>query len=526
MIFPRLCATLLFASLALPANVALASGTGSFGANLVYNGGAEIGTLATGWLISKDFTTVLYGTGGGFPSLTDPGPTDRGSRFFSGGQNSASSEAMQSIDISFAASDIDAGKVSYNLSAYLGGYSTQDDNARVTASFFDAAGAQLGLTTTIGPVMVADRNYKTGLLLRETGNVVPAQARSVRITILMTRLTPNYNDGYADNISFVLTQSVQTTQVPSAATQTIGPMTFLPSTLPVGGTSAVSATATSGLAVTFTSLTPGICTIATVKSSSLFSPDSYAVTGIAGGTCTIAANQAGGVALLGGTYSAASQVTQNITVGISRNDCIFNWAEKNYSQYFAPSGATNASYTPYTYRYYSGTGNYLAISSADDNVYVLGPSFGTTPVAVGSATSFLGVSGCQADAPVCTSSQVLQNGVCVTPTTVPSNYTSQGGLTWVPTSTTRYTYAQATALCADAINGQSGWRLPTETELRALYLAYPNNSSGLPKWWTVGYTWSSTPSSAGNNHEIVDLRNGYVNGSSDTGGSNYVTCVR
>lgn len=526
MIFPRLCATLLFASLALPANIALASGAGSFGANLVYNGGAEIGTLATGWIISKEFTTLLYGTGGGFPSLTDPGPADRGSRFFSGGSSNASAEAMQSIDISFAASDIDAGNASFNLSAYLGGYGPQDDNAKVTASFFDAAGTQLGLTTTIGPVMAADRNNKTGLLLRETGSVVPAQARTVRITILLTRLTPNYNDGYADNISFVLTNAKQSSQAPSAATQTIGPITFAPSTLPVGGTSAVSATATSGLAVTFTSLTPDTCTIATVKSSSLFSPDSYAVMGIAGGTCTIAANQAGGVALLGGAYGAASQVTQNITVGITRNDCIFNWAEKNYSQYFAPAGATDGTYTPYTYRYYSDTGNYLAISSADDNVYVMGPSFGETPAAVGPATSFLGVSGCQADAPICTSPQVIQNGVCVTPTTVPSDYVSQGGLTWIPTSTTRYTYTQATALCAAAIKGQSGWRLPTETELRALYLAYPNNSSGLPKSWTAGYTWSSTPSSAGYNHETVDLRNGYIHSASDTGDINYVTCVR
>ena len=66
----------------------------------------------------------------------------------------------------------------------------------------------------------------------------------------------------------------------------------------VGGTGTVSATTTSGLAVNFTSATPGVCTVS-----------ANTVTAIAAGTCTIAANQAGNA-----TYSAASQVTQNITV--------------------------------------------------------------------------------------------------------------------------------------------------------------------------------------------------------------------
>ncbi|HLP99079.1 MAG TPA: autotransporter domain-containing protein [Sideroxyarcus sp.] len=71
-------------------------------------------------------------------------------------------------------------------------------------------------------------------------------------------------------------------------------------TVVVGGTGDVSATGgASGNAVTFTSTTAGVCTIA-----------GRTVTGVATGTCTIAANQAGD-----GNYNAAAQVTQSFSVG-------------------------------------------------------------------------------------------------------------------------------------------------------------------------------------------------------------------
>jgi 2',3'-cyclic-nucleotide 2'-phosphodiesterase (5'-nucleotidase family) len=67
----------------------------------------------------------------------------------------------------------------------------------------------------------------------------------------------------------------------------------------VGGNGTVSATGgASGNPVTFSSQTPGICSVA-----------GNTVTGIAAGTCTIAANQAGG-----GNYAAAPTVTQSINV--------------------------------------------------------------------------------------------------------------------------------------------------------------------------------------------------------------------
>ena len=63
----------------------------------------------------------------------------------------------------------------------------------------------------------------------------------------------------------------------------------------------VSATATSGLAITFSSQTPGVCSVS-----------GNSVTLIAAGTCTIAADQPGD-----GNYHAAPQVSQSFTVSPS-----------------------------------------------------------------------------------------------------------------------------------------------------------------------------------------------------------------
>ncbi len=69
-------------------------------------------------------------------------------------------------------------------------------------------------------------------------------------------------------------------------------------TLAIGDTVSISATATSGLAVSFSSSTPSICTVS-----------GSTVAGINAGICTIVANQPGG-----SSFFAATAITQNITV--------------------------------------------------------------------------------------------------------------------------------------------------------------------------------------------------------------------
>ena len=78
----------------------------------------------------------------------------------------------------------------------------------------------------------------------------------------------------------------------------------------------------------------------------------------------------------------------------SQIDCLFNWAEGNYPALFAPGRATSATWAPYYYRYYSGTGNYLATSSADNHVWILGPVSGNSLHDAGPITNLMTTAGC------------------------------------------------------------------------------------------------------------------------------------
>lgn len=83
------------------------------------------------------------------------------------------------------------------------------------------------------------------------------------------------------------------------------------------------------------------------------------------------------------------------TTTTARADCLFNWAERTYPQFFAPAGATSATALPYYYRYYTGTRSYIATSSADANIWVLGPSWGTQAISVGALSTYLTEAGCE-----------------------------------------------------------------------------------------------------------------------------------
>lgn len=200
----------LTASILLLASVA-AQAAGVLGSNLVINGDAESGAggngsaiiAAPGFLSSGDFTVVSYSAGGGFPAPGDPGPSNRGLNFFAGGPNASISTATQSIDLSSVIGLIDGGAVSFELAAYLGGFSSQQDNAALTATFLGASSDVLG-TGSIGPVTNIDRGNATGLLLRQTSGAVPVGTRFIDLQLTLTRQAGSFNDGYADNLSLVL----------------------------------------------------------------------------------------------------------------------------------------------------------------------------------------------------------------------------------------------------------------------------------------------------------------------------------
>jgi alpha-tubulin suppressor-like RCC1 family protein len=73
-------------------------------------------------------------------------------------------------------------------------------------------------------------------------------------------------------------------------------------------------------------------------------------------------------------------------------DCVFAWAEWNYSQYLAPAGASSRSQSPYYYRQYPGTGAY--IGTASSRVYYLGPASGNALLDLGSLSSWMTIGDC------------------------------------------------------------------------------------------------------------------------------------
>ena len=180
-----------------PARAAVPAG------NLIVNGNAESGTGSSdssttapvpipGWTTTPNITEHTYDPAGSgaFPDVNASAAIGGGNQFFAGGPGNGAGNtvetATQEINVSTAAAEIDAGTVTATLSADLGGFSTQGDNAAVTAAFLSAAGAQLG-TLSAGPVTAADRNNTTQLLRRSASGTVPPGTRTVRVVLTATK---------------------------------------------------------------------------------------------------------------------------------------------------------------------------------------------------------------------------------------------------------------------------------------------------------------------------------------------------
>jgi hypothetical protein len=94
--------------------------------------------------------------------------------------------------------------IRFNLSAWIGGWDFNDDNARVSLTFTNQANAILGNTTTLGPILAANRSNITSLLFRKAIGLVPSGARSFQVQAIITRASGVSNDGAIDNIAIVL----------------------------------------------------------------------------------------------------------------------------------------------------------------------------------------------------------------------------------------------------------------------------------------------------------------------------------
>jgi hypothetical protein len=195
--------------------------------NLVVNGDGESGVpsptgdiVATpGWTTTAgQFTEVAYGDGSGFPNADTATKIGGGKAFFAGGPDpdDGVSSATQVVSVATYAAAIDAGTDPVALSALLGGYTSQNDNAAVVATFLDVNNAPLGTPLTIGPVDAAARMNLSTLLPESTTGTLPAGTRSISIAITMTRTDGAYDDGYVDNVSLTLGTATPTTTPPVA----------------------------------------------------------------------------------------------------------------------------------------------------------------------------------------------------------------------------------------------------------------------------------------------------------------------
>lgn len=214
--------------------------------NLLTNPGAELGDPSLsggstvsipGWTVTGTPTVIKYGTVRQIPlGLSTPGPTlpaifnfpndpaAPGDTQFFGGGNVATSTLSQTVDLSGAASSIDAGSTPFKLSGYLGGAMIDPSEALVNVRFLDASGTQLGVGN-LAPVGPLDRWFQTGLLERSTEGTVPVGTRSAQVTVTLQDLNPftgGYNNAFADNLSFTVGAALPAPPPPTPPKSTVG----------------------------------------------------------------------------------------------------------------------------------------------------------------------------------------------------------------------------------------------------------------------------------------------------------------
>ena len=189
--------------------------------NLLANPGAEIGdpslsgyssVTLPGWQVTGTPTVIQYGTQRRLPGLfgtkglllpkflsfPQTAPAGGDNQFFGGG-NVATSSLTQTVDFGQ-----DAGGLNFALSADLGGYLIDPSRASVKVNFLDANKGFISSAET-GPVTALGRLLQTGLETRSITGVIPDGATSAQVIVTLKDLNPvlgNYNNAYADNISF------------------------------------------------------------------------------------------------------------------------------------------------------------------------------------------------------------------------------------------------------------------------------------------------------------------------------------
>jgi len=180
--------------------------------NLIFNGDGEYergfrhytdspDASIAGWDDPGEMTLLVYGSEGPFPGKEDKLPPAGGMNYFAGGALAADSHISQTIDLTPLAKTIRAG-ADCELSAWLGGYLAEEDSASLSATFYDKSGQALD-HYGVGPVTPAERGKAAGFEPRSVRGPVPKGTARV-VVHLSAKASSGSNDGYADNLSLVL----------------------------------------------------------------------------------------------------------------------------------------------------------------------------------------------------------------------------------------------------------------------------------------------------------------------------------
>jgi hypothetical protein len=190
-------------------------GGGGSSGNLIVDGDAEAAdcslsgyeeTTSPGWRITSGGpNAICFNNTGGFPTSSAPG-AQAGNAYFTGGTHGSSS-LTQTADVSADATAIDSGTATYDLSGWLGGYSSQNDAAALVATFQSSSGSSLG-SAQIGPVTAADRGNTTEFLQRTATGAIPSGTRTIRLDLQFTWTAGGTTDGYADGLSLTVSPSI------------------------------------------------------------------------------------------------------------------------------------------------------------------------------------------------------------------------------------------------------------------------------------------------------------------------------
>ena len=228
--------------------------------NLLVNPGAELGdpslsgfsaVTIPGWALTGTPTVIEYGTprnlwpiGTSFkmPDLPSflgvptagSGPADGGNQFFGGG-DIATGTLTQTVDLRGAAAEIDQGATTYNLSAWLGGFLFDRSGSSVKVSFLDENQTYLGdaKLNRVGPL---ERWFQTGFKQRSTAGTLPTGTRYAQVVVtledrnfvtlgipwLLGGVDFDYNNAYADNISFTIGAALPAPPDPTPPVSAVG----------------------------------------------------------------------------------------------------------------------------------------------------------------------------------------------------------------------------------------------------------------------------------------------------------------